>query len=375
MPSSTSSSEAKLRAIHRDVPERPWLRMAAATLLLNVLALAAWEAYVRSLGYEADYDDTPGLWVEQRARAVGAGRDQLVLVGASRTLFDLDLDVLQTGLGGPRPIQLATVGSNPAVILHDLAEDPSYAGTTLVGVVPPLLAMNSGPPIENPKRFVRKYHDWSPANSWERALTRALEARFAFIQQDDLSLKQLVDHLPVPKREGAYAPELPPHFSQIDLERRTRMTVRAERDTALMQRIQQIWIPLFSGPPKPEVFSDDQWAKIFADGWTSILTQLKDDIRRIEQRGGRVFFVRDPATGTVLELEDEFASRTTHWERLLRETGAPGIHFQDHPELRSFDCPEWSHLTASDSVEYTRRLVAILERTVFASEAGDARAQ
>ena len=29
---------------------------------------------------------------------------------------------------------------------------------------------------------------------------------------------------------------------------------------------------------------------------------------------------------------------------LLKETGAPGIYFEDFPELADFKCPEWSHL-------------------------------
>ncbi|MBA3385630.1 MAG: hypothetical protein H0T95_03230 [Chthoniobacterales bacterium] len=42
---------------------------------------------------------------------------------------------------------------------------------------------------------------------------------------------------------------------------------------------------------------------------------------------------------------------------MLRETGVPGIYFEDFPELASFTCPEWSHLSAGDSVEFTKRLV------------------
>jgi hypothetical protein len=30
---------------------------------------------------------------------------------------------------------------------------------------------------------------------------------------------------------------------------------------------------------------------------------------------------------------------------------------EDFPELADFTCPEWSHLSAGDSVEFTKRLV------------------
>src|SRR5262245_33690633 len=122
MHSSTSSSEALARdaelaphlhvvaaplpAVHdvrRTVPAHNWSVMAACAAIGCMLLVAAWEHHVRWLGYVADYDDTPGLWVKQRQLAATARPEQLVLVGASRTLFDLDLDVLQ-GAAGSRPI-------------------------------------------------------------------------------------------------------------------------------------------------------------------------------------------------------------------------------------------------------------------------------
>ncbi|MGZ5025033.1 MAG: hypothetical protein ACXWBS_09225, partial [Chthoniobacterales bacterium] len=57
------------------------------------------------------------------------------------------------------------------------------------------------------------------------------------------------------------------------------------------------------------------------------------------------------------ELEDKATPRDGMWERLLKETSAPGIYFEDFAELATFNCPEWSHLSADDSVEFTRRLV------------------
>jgi hypothetical protein len=383
MPSFTSSSDALLRShnddsqqppltaaaeldppvrdIRRDVPAHNWQAMAVCAALGCVLMLTLWERHVRTLGYEPDYDDTTSLWVQARQQAASARPEQLVLVGDSRTLFDLDLDLLQRAGRGPRPIQLATVGSNPVVILADLGKDPGYAGTTLVGVAPPLFAAGGGPPISGPQRYLRKYQSWSPADAWEHALSLPLQEHLAFIQQDDLTLSQLIEQLPLPRREGAFTPELPPHFSQLDLDRRTRMTERAERDPLLMRRIQQIWPPLFSGPPKPAVFSQAAWQKILEDGWRANLQQAKAAVTAIRARGGNVFFVRHPSSGELRALEDRITPRAQFWDRLLQETGAQGIYDQDYPELSGFECPEWSHLSASDSVEYTRRLSTILQ--------------
>jgi hypothetical protein len=385
MPSSTSSSDALLRShdddddlqqlplpaaaernppvhdVRRDVPAHNWQVMAVSAALGCVLMLGLWERHVRTLGYQPDYDDTTSLWVQARQQAANARPEQLVLVGDSRTLFDLDLDVLQQAGRGPRPIQLAKVGSNPVVILADLAKGAGYAGTTLVGVAPPLFAAAGGPPISGPQRYVRKYHNWSPADAWEHALSLPLQEHLAFIQQEDLTLRQLIMQLPLPRREAAFTPDLPPHFSQLDLDRRTRMTERAEHDPLLMRRIQQIWPPLFSGPPKPAGLSQVVWQKILEDGWNANLQQAKAAVAAIRARGGNVFFVRHPSSGELRALEDRITPRDQFWERLLQETGAQGIYDQDYPELSSFECPEFSHLSANDSVEYTRRLSNILQ--------------
>src|SRR5574338_216646 len=95
MPSFISSSESLAPEVRREIPARAWLSIALIALAINGVLLTAWELHVRSLGYVADLEDTPALWARQRERARNAGPEQLVLVGASRTLFDLDLDVLQ----------------------------------------------------------------------------------------------------------------------------------------------------------------------------------------------------------------------------------------------------------------------------------------
>ncbi len=51
---------------------------------------------------------------------------------------------------------------------------------------------------------------------------------------------------------------------------------------------------------------------------------------------------------------------------LLQQTAAAGIYFEDFPELASFTCPEWSHLSA---VEFTRRLVPHLRNALQISPA------
>jgi hypothetical protein len=66
-------------------------------------------------------------------------------------------------------------------------------------------------------------------------------------------------------------------------------------------------------------------------------------------------------SGKLKELEDMGTPRVGPWNRIIRETGAPGIYFEDYPELASFTCPEWSHLSAPDAVEFSKRLMPHLK--------------
>ncbi len=80
-------------------------------------------------------------------------------------------------------------------------------------------------------------------------------------------------------------------------------------------------------------------------------------VNKLRARGGKVVFVRFPYTGELKALEDRLSPREKTWDPLLKGTNVPGIHFEDFPELSGFNCPEWSHLSAGDSVEFTKRLV------------------
>lgn len=360
MPSSTSSSNAADTSIRREIPSRPWLALLGAAVVLTLLTLAAWEWQVRQMGYAPTYNDSPSLWASKRALAVGAKADQVVFVGASRTLFDIDLESFREATG-KQPIQLATVGSNPVIIFSHLADDSTYAGTTIVGIVPGLLAAGGGPPLSTPQRYVDKYENWSPSDRVELPMSLWLQQRLAFINDSDLKLPTLIDDLlGLPNRPAVYAPDEPPYMHIVDVHRRARLIDHLAREPGRMERIQQIWVPLFTPPPRPPVFTPEQWNEMMEDGLTKNLDSAKKNVDAITARGGRVIFVRFPSTEKVRELERAHTPREKVWDRLLRETGAPGIHFEDHPALSGFECPEWSHLSGPDSVTFTAHLIEIM---------------
>jgi hypothetical protein len=343
----------------RVIPDVPWRGLLLAVALLSTTATLAWETWARSAGYRPTLNDTPDLWAQARA---AVEPDSIVLVGTSRMLFDVDLDLLEQGLGR-RPTQLAIVGSSPFPVLEDLASDESFRGTVLLDVVPAMYLAPAGPPMEASQKAVRRYHTWNYAQRWGHQLGTFLETRVAFLKQEDLTLAKLLERLPIPNRAHALVgPAMPPYFYTLDRDRRARMAPEAAVvGSPLQQRVANGWLPLFTLPPPPRFIPLEQFQAMMGQAMEARFRDTAKHITRIRERGGQVVFLRLPVTGPLVEREEQLAPRAATWDRLVKENAVPAIHFDEHPELRGFNCPEWSHLSADDSIEFTRRLVPHLQ--------------
>lgn len=355
MHSSTSSSD-----FARIVPEVPWRRLVASVALVTAAATAGWEAWVRHIGYAPTLDDTPDLWSEARS---SVRPDSLVLIGTSRMLFDMDLDLVERGVG-QRPVQLAIVGSSPFPILADLAADESFHGTVVCDVVPAMfLAPPDSPPFQASEKALHRYHTWNYAQKWSHELSIPLENHLAFLQQEDLTLAKLLERLPIPDRaEARINPPLPPYFYSLARNRRARMVPEtAVIGSPLQQSVASKWLPLFTPPPPPPSIPAEQFQAMMMQAANARFHETATLVNRIRERGGRVVFLRLPVTGPLADLEEQLTPRAATWERLVEDSGVPAIHFADVDSLRAFQCPEWSHLSADDSVEFTRRLVPHLQ--------------
>lgn len=354
MHSSTSNFE-------RVIPPLPWRGIVVTVLVAVFIAVAAWEIHCRAVGYEPTLNNTEDLWAQTRRRVEP---ESLVIIGDSRAWFDLDLDELEHGLTS-RPVQLALPGSAPYPVLQDLANDEHFHGRVICSVVPGLFFAPAGPPLETPQRAVRRYHGQTWAQRVSHRISMPLEESFAFLKQDDLALGELLKDLPIPDRPNAQIPpRTPPYFCSIDRERRARMVERCAQPGPLQEKVKSRWLRLFTPPPPPSYVPKEIFGAKMTEAVQARFRDTKAAADKIRARGGKIVFVRFPMSGALKEHEDKFTPRARTWDPLLAQTGAPGIYFEDFPELAGFSCPEWSHLSAGDSVEFTKRLVPHL-RTAF----------
>jgi hypothetical protein len=135
------------------------------------------------------------------------------------------------------------------------------------------------------------------------------------------------------------------------------MIERCAQPGKLQSTIQQRWLRLFSPPPLPTYIPKEVFMEKMISAQEDRFIDTMKAVEKLRARGGKIVFVRLPVSGELKTLEDRISPRAQLWEPLLKRTGATGIYFEDFPELASFTCPEWSHLSAGDSVEFSRRLV------------------
>jgi len=75
------------------------------------------------------------------------------------------------------------------------------------------------------------------------------------------------------------------------------------------------------------------------------------------------------------DVQDLLFSHARYRDRLIADTEAIGVTFEDHPELQGFVPLEWSHLRPDDRATYTQARVNILYAEIDRRRKAQARAE
>ena len=333
----------------RPIPALPWQKILLLVTSVTFVLMVAWEIEMRHLGLRAgDLDDGRPEWAVERRKIDSGPRDSVVIIGDSRILLDTDLATWQR-LTGHRPIQLALLGTNAQPILHDLAADDHFAGLLVIGTAEFSYFTGDG----NARPAILTYlKTESPSQRMGQEIYKELSRYLAFLDHHYTLFKLIEDHK-WPERKGVDGPYLDNwKVSETYDDRQSYQWDRLERDDYLRRQAQTIWTYFFSGPPvKPEKVAQ-------------VIAGTKADIDRIRARGGEVAWVRPPSSGPLLAIERTRYPRARVWDKLVHDTGAFGIYFEDYPEMQHLSLPDWSHLTRSSAVAFTDAYVRILRDRV-----------
>ncbi|MCB0447518.1 MAG: hypothetical protein KDD03_08405 [Gelidibacter sp.] len=325
-------------------------------LTLSVMSLVAWELYWRSQGKIPDLDDDKNLWAVQRAKVKHASQNDVVLLGSSRVLFDIQLNEWEKETG-IRPIQLASAGTSPLPMFHDIVNNTDFKGTLLVGVTPGLFFSTTYPeagPWKRAQNRVDYFENRTYAQRLNHWFSLPLQKNFAFVStseegwSDDIDLKSLLNNISINNRTGK--PQYPPFeaFAYIEEDRNNPMSEKTATDTAFANSIKAAWKFVILGNTNPP----DR------EGTTNFFVS---DAKKFIARGGNLILLRCPSSGWIKGGEDKFLSRTEFWDPLVKASNAKAYYYEDYEQLKDLTCPEWSHLSAPDARYFTTELVKIMK--------------
>lgn len=339
----------------RDVPQQPWNRIMIGALSMFLLLMAAWEGYWRAYGAAPTYRNSDGLWAQQRRRVDEGEGDATVLIGSSRMLSNVQLDVWER-MSGRRPIQLALEGTPPIVPLEQLADDPDFTGTLLVDVVAGTFRGGEGLRAS----AFQYYLDEGPSQQIGQWLSmRLLEPYLAFYDPD-FALARVVRRQAWPPRPGLAARPAVRKLFVSGPDRNRRLWDKLERDPAYLAQVRNDWATLNWNAPPPPPAVRATWPEL-REG---TIRRMATAVAKLHARGVQVVFIRHPLSGPYAVWDRKMAPRAENWEILLARTGAPGIHSDDHPALQGYRLPDWSHMAAADADRYTAALYPIVARTL-----------
>ena len=321
---------------------------------LTLIALVFWEMHWRSEGYPIAPEDDKHLYAEHRASIEKLGKDDVVLLGSSRVLFDFQLDEFES-VTGRRPVMLAGAGTNPLAVLKDIVENSSFSGKIILGVTPPLYFSPPTPEsffFGRAQKWLDHYHSRTWADRWTHTVKKPFQNSFAFLcasdetTSDELDPRTLLEYyIQLPVRVPGEPPF--PKMDYMDWDRNITMW-RVDKDTAMAKVITDFWTFVIQPPPEsippPEVIEE---------GRKGIIAMSAGLVKAFEERGGQVIMIRCPSSDLFLEVENNAFPRDKYWDQLVEQTGCYGYHFQDYPFMNQYTPPEWSHLTTPDAKQFT----------------------
>ena len=334
-------------------------RGALLAILVAVVLMIAWESWVRSQGVKPAYRNSDSQWAEQRRQINQGAGDGWVFTGSSRVLFNTQLSIWER-LDKRRPVQLALEGTSPVTVLEGLAEDEDFTGKVIVGVAPGLFF--SG--YELRRGAIDRYQNESPTQWFGNRVSMLAEPYLAFYA-NDFALPAILRRQSLPAREGVVFDLEVRKLSNMGADRNTRMWDKLVYDEPYRELAQKIWaqnwMPLADLPPPVQEGLLESRAKQLDRAVTAT--------RMLQAKEAEVIFVQMPYEGHYAVAEIDIAPRDLTWDVLLEQTGALGLHFEDHEEMQGYWLPEWSHMTGDEADRFTEAFYVLVQRELAARKA------
>ena len=329
--------------------DRSWLKAWMVAALIAATLAAGYEGFLRTRSYVPTVQDDADLWSIQYDR-VQADPRAVALLGASRIQYAIDPVLLSEQLGGRTVAMLAVNGHYPLAALEALADDEQFAGLVIVGVDGRGLAKRHW---DMQKPWFAHYRDrWSRARWIHREMATWLQEQFVFLRSPfalaNLARRFLAG-IGLPFND--YVVLRGDRVGFLDYRRTDIAAIKSRRIADLETYYRE------NPPPDPAI-------------WLRDLDEVSGWVRRIQARGGRVVFFREPVADEHLAIDEANYPRALYWDAYARVAPAAMIDFRDEPAFAVFVLPDSSHIDGVDVARFTGALAQVLARHRLVSGTG-----
>jgi len=315
----------------------PGARVYVLALVLFVGMIGALEVYWRGRAFEPNVADSPDLWAYHWSRVVGNDPNLIVAIGTSRIRTAVRPDLVHERLPSHRLIQLGVNGPSGSLgLLAEISRIPHFRGLVICDVLPPLMAPEQGREqvamARRPNTAAHAFNTYLRSLLCDRlvVLNSALSIRKWFVQRDSF-------------RPESVGP---------------RLRIRADRTLEISYRTDEALKTI-----RDNRFRDyaSRYAKARRyknmDDFREVIRDVGGSVARIQDNGGQVVFLRLPAAGARLQLEESTYPSAVYFGALAEITSAPWIDFRELSHEGDLDCPDESHLSADSALVFTSRLI------------------
>jgi hypothetical protein len=304
------------------------------SLLLALLALAAWELVWRSQGFQPSLADDGRLWAAARERASTRDPGAVALLGSSLIQAAVDLEVLAEEAGAVRPLQLGLTNSTPVPVLEDLAADTDFVGVALVEVSPLWLFDASGEAERLPRERIAEHRAFrvAPSQRSEQRLASLVQERAVF---------RLSVLSPANLARSLWRGEPP-----------TGNPLRVGRDRSI--RFDSAH-PATRVPQALVQGAHGRLAVLEGAALDAVVARLAAAAGAIRARGGEVGVVSLACQGPYRDQVESRYPLARYWSRV---TTAPVLEMDlaARPELAALPCPDGVHLDERGREPFSRAL-------------------
>lgn len=304
--------------------------------------------------YRVGIEDDRYFWSEHRARVEKADQEDVIIIGSSRTGFNIRTHTWKE-VHGVDPIKLAIDGKPPGPILEDIIMNTNFSGTLIVGVAPGLFfSSRMSSRWQGAQSWVDHYHDETYAQKVGHYLSKPLQRNLVMLTSselefyNDLDLKSLMARFASPDARTGTGRSLY-KFGYLDEQRNIIMLDKMTDDPEFAKRITDVWAGFLPYIPK---YNED-----IAQNISEQIDGYKTLIEKFKNRGGQIIFVLHKAEKQWSDPFNDLLPREQVYDKFIQTVDCPSYHYEDHPFMNKYTLPDWSHMASDDAVNYTRDLV------------------